>query len=77
MAAFGHTQQHSRQLLHLEATDSADSIDTAAAAEAADVAEWIDQYPRDSSSVRKYLLEGLKGGPQEIPVWFVVVTDPR
>jgi hypothetical protein len=66
--------QHTRQLLHLESTDSVDSIDTAEAAEAAEVAAM---YPRDPSSVQKYLLEGLKNGPHEVPVWFVVVTDPR
>lgn len=65
-----------RQLLHLESmesTDVADMADTAA------MAEQVDMYPRDPSSINKYLADAMKGaqGPIEVPVWFVVVTDPR
>lgn len=58
----------------MEAMDSLDMLDTA---EAVDLADQMDMYPRDSSSVQRYLQEGLKKGAHEIPVWFVVVTDPR
>jgi hypothetical protein len=45
--------------------------------DAIDMVEQLDAYPRDSSTVHKYLQDALKSGSQEVPVWFVVVTDPR
>lgn len=68
--------RQSRQLLHLEAMDSIDTADTA---ESADMLDSADMYPRDNGAVHKYLADALKGnsGPHEVPVWFVVVSDPK
>jgi hypothetical protein len=54
-----------------------ESIDTADTAEVVEVADHVNAYPRGIGAVQKYLLEALRNGPQEVPVWFVVVTDPR
>lgn len=70
----GGSHLHRRQLLSSEALEAIDTLDMT---EAIDMVEQLDAYPRDSSTVHKYLQDALKSGPQEVPVWFVVVTDPR
>lgn len=64
---------HARQLLHLDSIDTADTADQAAAA------GMVSMYPRDASAVQKYLSDAMKSGqgPLEVPVWFLVVIDPK
>lgn len=66
-----HSMWPTRQLLHL---DSADAIDSADAAEGGLSAMM---YPREPQPVQRYLTDALRSNtPLEVPVWFVIVTDP-
>jgi hypothetical protein len=85
-AGQGFSQHRSlrRQLLHLEAMQSASSadalhaIDTAYTTATASTAALVNLYPREAAAVQQCLQDALSSGqgPKEIPVWFVVVSDP-